>query len=328
MEQIVDEVKDQLAKVATYLELDGVKTKYLGKTGVLAGLMAQIGKMPSAERKDFGQKVNSIKQEVQSLLDVRRLEIEEAELNNKIQKQKCDLTLPGRQSQVGKIHPISKVISELVDIFAKLGFNLVQGTSIETEWYNFTALNIPANHPARDMHDTFYLPKGFLLRTHTSPMQIRFMEKNNPPFRFISFGRTYRSDSDATHTPMFHQIEAIAVDKKINMPNLIWTLDQVLRQFFDNQDIRIRMRPSFFPFTKLSAEVDIYLPSKGKWLEVLGSGLIHPKVLQNVSIDPKEYSGFAFGMGIERLAMLKYGINDLRQFFTGDLNWLKHFGFN
>lgn len=177
MEHIVDEVKDQLAKIATYLELDGVKTKYLGKTGVLAGLMAQIGKMPPAERKDFGQKVNSIKQEVQSLLDVHRLEIEEAELNNKIQKQKCDLTLPGRQSQVGKIHPISKVISELVDIFAKLGFNLVQGTSIETEWYNFTALNIPANHPARDMHDTFYLPKGFLLRTHTSPMQIRFMEK-------------------------------------------------------------------------------------------------------------------------------------------------------
>lgn len=328
MERIIEEVKKQLDKVDDYLGLDEVKTKYLGKNGILADLMAQIGKMPPAERKNFGQKVNSVKQELQSLLDGCRLRIEEVKLNNQLQNQKCDLTLPGRQTQVGKIHPISKVISELVNIFAKLGFHLVQGTSIETEWYNFTALNIPANHPARDMHDTFYLPKGFLLRTHTSPMQIRFMERNKPPFRFISFGRTYRSDSDATHTPMFHQIEAISVDKKINMPNLIWTLNQVLRQFFDNQDIRIRMRPSFFPFTKLSAEVDIYLSSKGKWLEVLGSGLIHPKILQNVSIDPKEYSGFAFGMGIERLAMLKYGINDLRQFFTGDLNWLKHFGFN
>jgi len=328
MDHIIDELREQLAEVNTYLEFDKIKAKYLGKTGVLSNLMVQIGKIPSAERKDFGQKVNNIKQEVQYLLEVHSLKIEEAELNDKIQNQKCDLTLPGRNSSIGKIHPISKVISELVDIFAKLGFNLVQGTSIETEWYNFTALNIPANHPARDMHDTFYLPKGFLLRTHTSPMQIRFMEKNKPPFRFISFGRTYRSDSDATHTPMFHQIEAIAVDKKINMPNLIWTLNQVLHQFFDDQDIKVRMRPSFFPFTKLSAEVDIYLPSKGRWLEVLGSGLIHPKVLQNVSIDPEEYSGFAFGMGIERLAMLKYGINDLRQFFTGDLNWLKHFGFN
>jgi phenylalanyl-tRNA synthetase alpha chain len=258
------------------------------------------------------------------------LELENSAFEQKLQQDKLDVSLPGRAKEVGKIHPISKATAELISIFTKLGFEIASGPSIESDWYNFSALNIAQNHPSRQMNDTFYMQNGDnkLLRTHTSPVQIRKMENQKPPFRFISFGRTYRSDSDATHTPMFHQMEAVYLDKGVHMGHLKSLLRQVIELFFENAQVEMRMRPSFFPFTEPSAEIDIKMPGSNRWLEVLGSGMIHPNVLQNVGIDQQIYSGFALGLGIERFAMLKYGIDDLRDFFSINLDWMRHYGFS
>jgi phenylalanyl-tRNA synthetase alpha chain len=329
MEKLVIEIKDKIAKIQTLQELNDLKVFYLGKSGIFASMMTQLKNMPPIERKNFGEAVNIKKSNVSEMIQAKLQELQDLELRSKLSSQKLDLSLPGRDKAIGKIHPISRAIDEMIAIFSHLGFDIAQGPSIESDWYNFTALNIAQNHPARQMHDTFYLQtSNMLLRTHTSPVQIRAMESSQPPFRFISFGRTYRADSDMTHTPMFHQIEGVVVDKKVNMGHLKATLTEFIKLFFQDDSIEMRMRPSFFPFTEPSAEIDIRMPGEQKWLEVLGSGMVHPTVLHNVDIDPQEYSGFAFGLGVERFAMLKYGIRDLREFFDVDLRWLKHFGFS
>jgi phenylalanyl-tRNA synthetase alpha chain len=333
MEIIIAEAINRINNAKTLNELEEIKLYYLGKAGVLTKIFAQIKDIPNSEKKAFGQKVNQAKAEIDEPMNLKLEELEQIAFEKKMLEERVDLSLPSRINPRGAVHPISQAIEELVTIFSRLGFSTSIGGSIETDWYNFTALNIPENHPARQMHDTFYLENNDakqikLLRTHTSPVQIRTMEKASPPYRFISFGRTYRADSDMTHTPMFHQIEAVMVDKNVNMGHLKYTLTEIIRLFFENDKIEMRMRPSFFPFTEPSAEIDIRMPGEEKWLEVLGSGMVHPKVLQNVNIDPNIYGGFALGLGVERLAMLKYGIKDLRQFFDADLNWLKHFGFS
>jgi phenylalanyl-tRNA synthetase alpha chain len=328
MELIAEQASQQIKEAKTLAALEELRVHYLGKSGILTKAMAQIKDVPNEEKKAFGQRANLARTIIEDLLRVKLDELENQAFEQKLVADKVDLSIPGRSVAKGFVHPISQALKELIEIFTKLGFNMEQGPSIESDWYNFTALNIPENHPARQMHDTFYLNSpGKLLRTHTSPVQIRAMQSGKPPFKFISFGRTYRSDSDMTHTPMFHQMEALLVDKDINMGHLKWTLSEVVKQFFENDKIEVRMRPSFFPFTEPSAEVDIRMPGSQKWLEVLGSGMIHPKVLQNVGIDSKVYSGFALGLGVERFAMLKYGIKDLRQFFDMDINWMRHFGF-
>ena len=263
------------------------------------------------------------------LLDAKKEELENAELNAKLETEKVDITLPVRPQPHGRIHPITKVMEEISQILGGLGFKFVDGPNIEDDFHNFTALNIPENHPARQMHDTFYLPPAHdgglrVLRTHTSPVQIRAMEKGKAPFRIFSMGRTYRSDSDMTHTPMFHQVEALYIDKNINFGNLKWAVNEFVSQFFGG-DFEMQFRPSFFPFTEPSAEVDIKWGDR--WLEIMGCGMVHENVLKNVGVDPNEYSGFAFGAGIERMAMLKYNIPDLRQFFESDLRWLQHYGY-
>jgi phenylalanyl-tRNA synthetase alpha chain len=278
-------------------------------------------------RKSLGEELNLVKQEIVKILAVKQAILEDKKLEQTFITQKLDLTVPSRPKKSGSIHPITQCMDELMSVFAQFGFSLKTGPSIETDWYNFTALNIDEDHPARQMHDTFYLQNGEVLRTHTSPIQIRTMQDAPPPYRFIAPGRTYRSDSDMTHTPMFHQIEGLAIDKDINMGHLKYVISELIRSFFESPNIEVRFRPSFFPFTEPSLEVDIRRNYLGKWLEVLGCGMVHPSVLKNVDINPDEYQGFAFGLGVERFAMLKYGIKDLRQFYEGDLRWLKHYNF-
>ena len=327
IEKISQESQSQILAATNLAQLNDLRVQYLGKNGLLTKMMSQIKDVADSEKKTFGQRINDAKNFVNKLIENKQAELEEAAFIEKISQEKLDLTLSGRARSAGSIHPISQTIEELITIFARLGFSLEHGPSIESDWYNFTALNIPLDHPSRQMHDTFYLPNA-LLRTHTSPVQIRAMERSKPPLRFISFGRTYRCDSDMTHTPMFHQLEALMVDKDVNMGHLKYTLTSLIRLFFERDDIEVRMRPSFFPFTFASAEIDIRMPGSDKWLEVLGSGLIHPQVLKNANIDHQACSGFALGLGIERFAMLKYGIKDLREFFESDYNWLKHFSFS
>jgi phenylalanyl-tRNA synthetase alpha chain len=329
MQNIIEQVRDKILEVKTSADLDKIRLEYLGKSGFFAQTLSQMASIAPSERKEFGGQVNSTKQEVEHQIQSKLLELENLAFEQKLQQEKLDVSLPGRIKEVGKIHPISKATAELISIFTKLGFEVASGPSIESDWYNFSALNIAHNHPARQMHDTFYMQNGDkLLRTHTSPVQIRKMENQQPPFRFISFGRTYRSDSDATHTPMFHQMEAVYLDKGVHMGHLKSLLRQVIERFFENTQVQMRMRPSFFPFTEPSAEIDIKMPGSSKWLEVLGSGMIHPNVLQNVGINQQLYSGFALGLGIERFAMLKYGIDDLRDFFSINLDWMRHYGFS
>ena len=283
--------------------------------------------------------LNATKNELQNLIEKKIKDIEINEINLKLKNEKVDVTLPERTFSRGKIHPVSQVIDEISSIFSEIGFNVEEGPDVENEYNNFTALNTPENHPARDMHDTFYLDKNkkFLLRTHTSPVQVRTMLNGEPPFKIIAPGRTYRSDSDQTHAPMFHQVEGLHIDKNINMGHLKGCLNYFIKEFFEVEKIKMRFRPSHFPFTEPSAEVDIGYELKNgkiiigegdKWLEILGCGMVHPNVLKNVKVDPTKYQGYAFGMGIDRLAMLKYGINDLRAFFETDYRWLSHFGFD
>ena len=320
-------------------ELNDIKSNLFGKNGLINSQFKKIGSINENERKKFASDLNILKDELQNLINVKILEIQNAEINEKLEKEKIDITLPERSFVRGKIHPVSQTIDEISSIFSEIGFNVEEGPDVENEYNNFTALNTPDNHPARDMHDTFYLDekKQKLLRTHTSPVQIRTMLNNKPPFKIIAPGRTYRSDSDQTHSPMFHQVEGLHIDKNINMGHLKGCLEHFIKEFFEVNKIKMRFRPSHFPFTEPSAEVDIgYEFKNGKimigegdqWLEILGCGMVHPNVLKNVKVDPTKFQGYAFGIGIDRLAMLKYGINDLRAFFDCDYRWLNHFGFD
>ncbi len=332
LEQILQSALEKVNSTKTSRGLQDVKVEFLGKSSLINQEMKKLGKALPEERKELGQKINQVKQQIQVAIDEQVLVIEQEELKERFASEKLDLTIPARPRSAGSIHPITQCMDEMIQVFAKYGFDIKDGPSIENDWYNFTALNIDENHPARQMHDTFYLKKTDedtkLLRTHTSPIQIRTMQNEKPPYRFIAPGRTYRSDSDLTHTPMFHQIEGLVIGKNIHMGHLKHVIIDFIRTFFEQPNIEVQFRPSFFPFTEPSAEVDIRMHKDDKWLEVLGCGMVHPNVLRNVNIDPEEYQGFAFGLGVERFAMLKYGIRDLRGFFEGDIRWLNHYNFD
>ncbi|MEO6218762.1 MAG: phenylalanine--tRNA ligase subunit alpha [Sphingomonas sp.] len=323
--------------------LDTVRVGALGKQGSVTGLLKTLGGMSPEQRLVEGPRIQGLREAVTAAIAEKKAALDRAALDARLASETLDMTLPADGAQMGSIHPVSQVMDELAEIFADLGFAVATGPEIEDDWHNFTALNIPESHPARAMHDTFYFPEGaegerkMLLRTHTSPVQIRTMLNQKPPIRIIAPGRTYRSDSDATHTPMFHQVEGLVIDKGITLGHLKWTLETFLKAFFERDDVVLRLRPSYFPFTEPSAEVDVgYTMEKGKrviggsdgWMEVLGSGMVHPKVIAACGLDPDEWQGFAFGCGIDRLAMLKYGMDDLRPFFDGDIRWLKHYGFS
>jgi len=322
--------------------LDAIKVKFLGKKGAITDLMKDLGRCTPEERKEKGQALNVLKQKVGAALDEKKTALETAHINARLAEETLDLTLPGRTKECGTLHPISHVIEEVICLFGEMGFILAEGPDIEEDYYNFEAVNIPPEHPARQEQDTFYLPdnhegKKMVLRTHTSPVQIRTMLKEKPPIQIISTGRVFRSDYDMTHTPMFHQVEGLLVAENIHMGHLKGCLTTFLEAFFDRHDLPIRLRPSYFPFTEPSAEVDIGCSRSADgsfsighgddWLEILGCGMVHPKVLENGGIDPKKYQGFAFGMGIERIAMLKYGIPDLRTFFEVEAGWQRHYSF-
>ena len=339
LKKIKDDFISKLNKKLTLSEINQIKTELFGKNGLISSQFKKIGTIAESERKKFASDLNIIKDELLNLINSKIKEIENLEIDEKLKKEKIDISLPERSFIRGKIHPVSQTIDEISSIFSELGFTVEEGPDVENEYNNFTALNTPDNHPARDMHDTFYLDdkKQILLRTHTSPVQIRTMLKDRPPFKIIAPGRTYRSDSDQTHAPMFHQVEGLHIDKNINMGHLKGCLNYFIKEFFEVEKIKMRFRPSHFPFTEPSAEVDIgYEIKDGKiiigegdqWLEILGCGMVHPNVLKNVKVDPTRYQGYAFGIGIDRLAMLKYGINDLRAFFDCDYRWLNHFGFD
>jgi len=332
-----------IAAADTTDAVEALRVGALGKSGVVTGLLKTLGAMTPEERQARGPEIHDLRESVTSAIANRKAALEGAVLEARLAAERIDMTLPAEPVLQGSIHPVSQVMDELAEIFADLGFAVATGPEIEDDWHNFSALNIPETHPARAMHDTFYFPdkdgdgRDMLLRTHTSPVQIRTMMATPAPVRIIAPGRVYRSDSDATHTPMFHQIEGLVIDKGIHMGHLKWTLETFLKAFFERDDIVLRLRPSYFPFTEPSAEVDVgFTWEKGKrviggsqgWMEVLGSGMVHPKVIAACGLDPDEWQGFAFGCGIDRLAMLKYGMEDLRAFFDGDLRWLKHYGFS
>ncbi len=315
----------------------------LGKKGSVSELLKTLGTMTPEERQTRGAAINALKNEITEEIGTRKTALKDAAINARLKAETLDVSLPVRSSPAerGRIHPISQIVDEITAIFADMGFSIAEGPDIETDYYNFTALNFPEGHPARETHDTFFLKQGDsalpkVLRTHTSPVQVRTMMTEKPPFRFICPGRTYRCDSDQTHTPQFHQIEGLVVDETTHMGHLKWTLEEFLRAFFEVEGVELRMRPSFFPFTEPSMEVDVRCARLGNeirigegddWLEILGCGMVHPNVLRASGIDPEKYQGFAFGMGIDRIAMLKYGIPDLRAFFEADLRWLRHYGF-
>ena len=316
-------------------DLEAVRVAYLGKKGELTSLLKTLGSLSAAERPVFGDAVNRAKQQVETALNQRRAKLQQQQLAAQLASETLDPTLPGRGDSAGGLHPISRTLRRIETLFRQLGFEVHEGPELEDDYHNFEALNIPADHPARAMHDTFYCADGLLLRTHTSPVQIRAMEQQGPPIRLIAPGRVYRRDSDLTHTPMFHQVEGLMIDRDISLANLKGLLSRFLQLFFEQDNLKTRFRPSFFPFTEPSAEVDVACVGCGGngcricshtgWLEVLGSGMVHPNVLKNVGLDAEQYSGFAFGMGVERLAMLRYEIDDLRIFFDNDLRFLRQF---
>lgn len=343
LQKIEDEVLAAVANAASEKELEEVRVGALGKKGHISELMKGLGKMDPEERKEMGPKLNGLKTRVGDAIAAAKEALYEAALNERLATERVDVTLAVRPTELetGRIHPISQTMDEIIAIFCDLGFSVEEGPDIESDYYNFEALNFPEGHPAREMHDTFYFNERDggdrpLLRTHTSPVQVRTMEKGEPPFRFIAPGRTFRCDSDQTHTPQFHQVEGLVVDKDTHMGHLKWTLEEFLRAYFETEGVEIRFRPSFFPFTEPSMEVDVRCARMGNeirigegddWMEILGCGMIHPNVLKSANVDPDIYQGFAFGVGIDRLAMLKYGIPDLRAFFEADLRWLRHYGF-
>ena len=337
--KLEQEIFEKFSTLKNKESLELLRVETLGKKGSISLLFQELATIDKEKKKEFASSLNILKSKVLEEIDKYNLKFEEEELRKKLESQTIDITLPVPKIVQGKVHPVSQVIDELTCIFSELGFSVAEGPDVENEYNNFTALNTPPNHPARDMHDTFYLDeaKELLLRTHTSPVQIRTMLSEKPPYKIIAPGRTYRCDSDQTHTPMFHQLEGLYVDTNVTMADLRGSLDYFLKKFFEVDKIKMRFRPSHFPFTEPSAEVDIgYEIKDGKitigegdrWLEILGCGMVHPNVLMNAKVDPKKYQGYAFGVGIDRLAMLKYGINDLRSFFESDVRWLEHFGFN
>ena len=338
LETLKGELLAQIADARDLAQLDAVRVAALGKKGRIAEQMSKLATLPPEERKAFGAANNAVKEAVTVSLEARRAVLEEAALEARLANERADVTLPVRPGSeaLGRIHPVSQVFDECVEIFADLGFDVAEGPDIETDDMNFTKLNIPAEHPARQEHDTFYFPpkadgSRLLLRTHTSPVQIRTMETRKPPIRIIAPGRVYRCDSDQTHTPMFHQIEGLVIDETTHMGHLKWVLEEFCKAFFEVSDVKMRFRASHFPFTEPSMEVDIGAEAIGKpgqWLEILGCGMVHPNVLRNCGLDPERYQGFAFGMGLDRLTMLKYGVPDLRAFFSADLRWLRHYGFS
>ena len=323
LSELIQQAESEINSADDLAALDAVRVSYLGKKGVLTARMKELGKLSAEQRPAAGQEINKAKQAVQMQLEARRNVLEDAALSKKLAEDAVDVTLPGRGLSRGGRHPVSRAGARIERIFRNAGFGVRSGPEIEDDFHNFTALNIPENHPARAMHDTFYFPGGNLLRTHTSPVQIRSMVKEGVPIRIIAPGRVYRCDSDQTHTPMFHQVEGLVVDRDVSFANLKAVLHQFVENFFE-RDAELRFRASYFPFTEPSAEVDV-LWSEGKWLEILGCGMVHPKVLENAGIDSEEFTGYAFGMGVERLAMLRYGVNDLRTFFDNDLRFLRQF---
>lgn len=305
--------------------LEQIKARYLGKTGELTGLLKTLGQMSPEERKTIGAHINECKNQFQMAFNAKRDALNEAKLQAQLAAEALDITLPGRAQEYGGLHPVTLTLQRVVELFHGMGFEVADGPEIEDDFHNFQALNIPANHPARAMQDTFYVENDDVLRTHTSPIQIRYMlDKKEPPIRIIAPGRVYRVDSDATHSPMFHQAEGLWVEEGVTFADLKAVFTDFIRRFFERDDLQVRFRPSFFPFTEPSAEIDI-MGENGKWLEVGGCGMVHPNVLKNVNIDPEKYTGFAFGIGLDRFAMLRYNVNDLRLFFDNDLNFLKQF---
>lgn len=344
LEDLKSKYLNDILKAEDEDRLEAVRLAAIGKKGEVALKMRELGKMTPEERQIAGPALNALKDEINSALIARKTALGDAALEARLATEWLDVSLPGRQRPAGTIHPISQVTDEIIAIFSDLGFSVAEGPQIETDWYNFDALNIPPEHPARQEHDTFYMHRAegdnrppHVLRTHTSPVQIRYMQEHGVPCRVIAPGRVYRADYDQTHTPMFHQYEGLCIDKDISMANLKWTLEEFCRVFFEVETIELRFRASHFPFTEPSAEVDIRcswadgqlkLGQGDDWMEILGSGMVHPNVLTSAGVDPKQFQGFAFGMGIDRLAMLKYGIPDLRAFFDSDLRWLRHYGFS
>jgi len=337
LETLLSDFNSKISLIKNKEQLEEIRLEFLGKKGSVTELFSQLKNVPNEEKKSFGASLNKVRDQVTQKIESKKEEFENADLNEKLISEKIDVSQDIRKESQGLIHPISKVTAEIEEIFARLGFEFAEGPEIEDDFHNFTALNMPADHPARQMQDTFYLQNSeLLLRTHTSNTQIRKMLNSKPPFKIAALGRVFRRDSDQTHTPMFHQVEGFVVDENINMGNLKWVLEQFLQTFFEVKNLELRFRPSFFPFTEPSAEVDIGYSSKEgrikigsneKFMEILGCGMIHPNVLKKCGIDPEKYQGFAFGIGVERLAMLKYGINDLRMFFENDVRFLQHYGF-
>ena len=328
LKPLADAALTDIAAATSLDTLDAVRVRLLGKAGTITAQLKSLGALPPDERRSQGERINQLRDRLTEALTARKVDLEAAALSARLASERIDITLPGRDGERGAAHPVSRALARIVSIFERLGYQVADGPEIEDDWHNFEALNFPPHHPARAMHDTFYFPDGRLLRTHTSPVQIRSMAGRQPPIRIIAPGKVYRSDSDQTHTPMFHQVEGLLVDETSSFADLKGTLKQFVDAFFE-RDFAMRFRPSYFPFTEPSAEVDIaWDRGDGKapgWLEVLGCGMVHPNVLKNCGIDPERYSGFAFGLGVERFAMLRYGVSDLRSFFDNDLRFLKQF---
>ena len=348
LEQLKTDALTRIANAPDAAALEALRIEFLGKQGSISGLMKTLGKMSPEERQVQGPLLNGLRTQANDAIAARKEVLEDAELEARLATEGLDLSLPAPETPRGSVHPVSQVMDELAEIFADLGFSVATGPEIEDDWHNFTALNMAETHPARAMHDTFYFPdtdgegRRMLLRTHTSPVQIRSMMKQGAPIRIIAPGRVYRSDSDATHTPMFHQVEGLVIDKDIHLGHLKWTLETFLKAFFEREDIVLRLRPSYFPFTEPSVEVDVGWQDVGGrrvlggdgdapghgWMELLGCGMVNRRVIEFAGLDPEQWQGFAFGVGVDRLAMLKYGMDDLRAFFDGDRRWLDHYGFS
>ena len=331
---LIERARSEFAKAGDAASLENAKAIFLGKQGLLTEMLKSLAKLDAEHKRREGARINVLKQEVEALLNGRRHELAQAQLAARLALETIDVTLPGRGRGIGGIHPVARTWERVESIFKSIGFDVADGPEIENDWTNFTALNNPENHPARSMQDTFYVDMNgtdglpLLLRTHTSPMQVRYAKMHQPPIKVIAPGRTYRVDSDATHSPMFHQVEGLWIDENISFADLKGVYTDFLRCFFETEDLELRFRPSFFPFTEPSAEIDMMFtsgPNKGRWLEISGSGQVHPDVIRNFGLDPERYIGFAFGSGLERLTMLRYGVNDLRQFFEGDLRFLRQF---
>lgn len=335
LEQLAGKALGAIAAADSSQGLDDVRVEYLGKKGLVTQHMKSLGKLSAEERPKAGQLINEVKQRIQESLENKKSALTSAALDSRLAAEKLDVTLPGRGQSVGGLHPVTRTMERIEDLFIQLGFDVAEGPEIEDDYHNFEALNIPETHPARAMHDTFYFPDGKVLRTHTSPVQIRVMQEQAPPLRVIAPGRVYRCDSDLTHTPMFHQVEGFLIDEQVTFADLKGVLSDFLQHFFERDDLAVRFRPSYFPFTEPSAEADIQcvkcsgkgckLCSHTGWIEILGCGMVHPKVLGHVNIDSEKYTGFAFGIGVERMALLRYGVSDLRIFFENDLRFLRQF---